>query len=120
MMKLLARALGFAFLLLPAGTAYSQAPATVAPQQPYPNRPVRMIIGPAPGGAADAITRVIAASLSEVWNQQVVVDNRPGAGNTIAAAIVARAAPDGYTLHRCGISDAISLRRCTRSSHTTT
>jgi tripartite-type tricarboxylate transporter receptor subunit TctC len=67
-----------------------------------------MIIGPAPGGAADAITRVIASGLSDFWNQQVVVDNRPGAGNTIAAAIVAKATPDGYTLHRCGISDAIA------------
>ena len=50
----------------------------------------------------------MAAAMSELWNQQVVVENRSGAGNTLAPAYVAKAAPDGYTLHRCGVGDSIA------------
>jgi len=67
--------------------------------QPYPTKPVRMLVGYAAGGGADALARIVAGKLSEVLGQQVVVDNRPGAGATLAAEAVARAAPDGYTLH---------------------
>src|SRR5690606_1516466 len=74
----------------------------------YPAKPVRLVLGPGPGSVADGLTRVVAAALSELWNQQVVVENRPGAGNTLGPAFVARSAPDGYTLHRCGIGDAIA------------
>ena len=75
---------------------------------PYPTKPVRLILGPAPGGSGDIITRIVASALSEHWGQQVVVDNRPGAGNTIATAIVARSVADGYTLLRCGVADVIA------------
>jgi tripartite-type tricarboxylate transporter receptor subunit TctC len=74
----------------------------------YPVKPVRLILGPGPGSVADGLTRVLAASMSELWGQQVVVENRSGAGNTIAPAIVAKSAPDGYALHRCGVGDAIA------------
>jgi tripartite-type tricarboxylate transporter receptor subunit TctC len=69
---------------------------------------VRLILGPGPGSVADGLTRVMAAALSELWGQQVIVDNRPGAGNTIAPGIVAKSPPDGYSLHRCGVGDAIA------------
>lgn len=63
----------------------------------YPDRPLHMIVGFAPGGAADVIARVIAQNLSEELGQQVVVENKPGAESTIAANTVAAAEPDGYT-----------------------
>jgi tripartite-type tricarboxylate transporter receptor subunit TctC len=89
-----------------ASTALAQSQSTSPPT--YPVKPVRLMLGPAPGSVADGLTRVMAAALSELWGQQVFVDNRPGAGNTIAPAIVAKSAPDGYTLHRCGVGDAIA------------
>lgn len=64
----------------------------------FPDRPIRMVVGFPPGGAADAITRTISQALAKELGQQVVVDNRPGADATIATAAVARAVPDGYTL----------------------
>ena len=73
----------------------------------YPNKPIRMIVGPAAGGATDSVART-SAKLSEHWGQQVVVENRPGAGNTIGASIAAKATPDGYTLLFCPISEAIA------------
>jgi tripartite-type tricarboxylate transporter receptor subunit TctC len=64
----------------------------------YPSRPIRMIIPFTAGSATDLLARRLAPKMSENWNQQVVVDNRGGAGGTLAAGIVAKAAPDGYTL----------------------
>jgi tripartite-type tricarboxylate transporter receptor subunit TctC len=64
----------------------------------YPARPIRFLVGFAPGGFTDVMARIIAGKLSEAWHQQVVVDNRPGASTTIATGIMALAAPDGYTL----------------------
>ena len=66
--------------------------------QNYPNRPIRMILPFSPGGAADTPGRMLMHKLSEALGQQVFVDNRPGAGGTIGAETVAKAAPDGYTL----------------------
>ena len=66
--------------------------------QSYPNRPVRMIVGFPPGGGTDILARIVAQKLSDAWKQQVIVENRPGASATIAAAAVARSAPDGYVL----------------------
>jgi tripartite-type tricarboxylate transporter receptor subunit TctC len=74
-----------------AGAAYAQSPA-------YPAKSIRMVIALAPGGGVDTTGRFIAQKLSEAWGQPVVADNRPGAGGTIAAEVVARAAPDGHTV----------------------
>jgi tripartite-type tricarboxylate transporter receptor subunit TctC len=98
-MKTAALALGLVSLLVSPEPLHAQA---------YPNKPVRLILGPAAGGPTDAASRTIAAKLGELWGQQVVVENRPGAGNTIATAIAAKATPDGYTLHVCNISDSVA------------
>jgi len=67
-------------------------------QSDYPARPIRMIVGFPPGGISDVLARAVAAEASGVLGQNIVVENRPGAGTTIAADLVARAAPDGYTV----------------------
>lgn len=73
------------------------APAQAA-EAPYPSRPVRFIVGFTPGGASDTVARVVSQKLAERLNQQIVIDNRGGAGGNIATEIAARSAPDGYTL----------------------
>jgi tripartite-type tricarboxylate transporter receptor subunit TctC len=67
-------------------------------QSNFPNRPVRMVNPYTPGGSVDLVGRAVAAGLSEIWRQQVIVDNRPGAGTQIGTEIVVRADPDGYTM----------------------
>jgi tripartite-type tricarboxylate transporter receptor subunit TctC len=64
----------------------------------FPSRPVRMINPYTPGGSVDLVARALAAGLSDMWGQQVIVDNRPGAGTQIGTEIVVRAEPDGYTM----------------------
>lgn len=64
----------------------------------WPKRPVTMVVGFSPGGTTDIIARMLGVELSKVWGQSVIVENRPGAGGNIAGALVAKAAPDGYTL----------------------
>ncbi|MDQ2962359.1 MAG: tripartite tricarboxylate transporter substrate binding protein [Pseudomonadota bacterium] len=72
--------------------------ASAALGQGYPNKPVHVVVPFTAGSATDILARTFGQKLSEMWSQPVVVDNRPGAGGTIGAAVVAKAAPDGYTL----------------------
>jgi tripartite-type tricarboxylate transporter receptor subunit TctC len=67
-------------------------------QADFPNRPVRMIVSMAAGGGLDVMSRVVAQRLSDLWGQAVVVENRFGAGGTIGSDLIAKAAPDGYTI----------------------
>jgi tripartite-type tricarboxylate transporter receptor subunit TctC len=74
------------------------AASTIFAADPYPTRPIKMIVGFAPGGGTDLTARPIALKMSELMGQQVLVENRPGAAGNIATEQVARAAPDGYTI----------------------
>jgi len=76
-------------------TACAASPALA---QNYPTKPVRLIVPFAPGAAQDLTGRLVAQKLTEAWGQQVIVDNRPGAGSSIGAELAARAVPDGYTM----------------------
>ena len=71
---------------------------SIACAQSYPSNPIRLIVPSAPGGAPDISARLIAGEMSRQMGQQVVVDNRPGANAIIGSEMIARAAPDGYTL----------------------
>ena len=86
-----------AVLLIAAGAAWAQTPAARSAQT-YPERPVRIIVPFGAGGANDVVTRIVATRMTDVLGQQVVVDNRTGAGGLIGTDIAAKAAPDGYTL----------------------
>jgi tripartite-type tricarboxylate transporter receptor subunit TctC len=81
---------------------------TQSPAQGWPNRVVRLVVPFAPAGGVDIVGRILAARLSEMWDQQIVVENRGGAGGNIAAEMVARAAPDGYTMFIASIGHAIN------------
>ena len=86
------------FLQLAAGVAAASSLPRIASAQAYPTRIVKLVVGFPPGGGADSVSRIIANRLSELWGQQVVVENKPGAGSNLALDNVANAAPDGYTI----------------------
>ena len=88
--RLLARAAFSGIAILAAGAALAQAD--------YPKQPIRMVVGFAPGGISDVLARALAAKLTTQIGQPVIVENKPGAGTTIAGEVVAKAAPDGYTI----------------------
>ncbi|HZT63070.1 MAG TPA: tripartite tricarboxylate transporter substrate-binding protein, partial [Burkholderiales bacterium] len=83
-------------------------PALSQQADDYPARAIHILVGFTPGGGPDITARWIAQKLGETWKQQVIVDNRPGAGGTIAAGTVARAAPDGYTLLSVSSAHAVA------------
>lgn len=80
----------------------------IAAEGNYPNKPIRVIVGFPPSGSADIFARLVGQKLTDAWGQQVVVDNRPGAGSTIGSEIAANATPDGYTLMVVSASYATS------------
>jgi tripartite-type tricarboxylate transporter receptor subunit TctC len=79
-------------------TTMGAAGAQSDPAPGFPSKPIRWIVGFAPGASNDVIARVVAHRLTEIWGKQIIIDNRPGAGGLIGGEIVARAAPDGYTV----------------------
>src|SRR5215470_6777598 len=97
------------FLHLAAGAATLPAISRIARAQAYPTRPVRVIVGFAPGQAIDIVTRIIGQWLSERLGQQFIIENRPGAGGNIATEAVVRALPDGYTLLAIGSNNMINV-----------
>src|ERR1700730_1967329 len=94
------------FLHLTAGTVVLPAVSQIVGAQAYPSRPVRLIVGWPPGGAADIFGRLMGQVLSEQLGQQFIIENRPGAGGSLAAEAVVRALPDGYTLLMIGSNHA--------------
>ena len=95
-----------ACLLLP---AIMLAGGALAQPASFPDKPVRIISDSAPGGAIDTNLRIIAESLGKKWAQQVVIDNRPGAGGAISATAAAEAPPDGYTIYAPALSVFLTI-----------
>ncbi len=84
----------FSKALLVVGLAFCVGAAA----QPYPNKPIKILVGFAPGGNTDVVTRILAARMQDLLGQPVIVDNKPGAGGVVATEILVKSAPDGYTL----------------------
>jgi tripartite-type tricarboxylate transporter receptor subunit TctC len=99
------------FLHLAAGAAAVPAVSRAARAQTYPTRSVRIFVGFAAGGSTDIAARLIGQWLSERLGQQFVIENRPGAGTSIATEAVVKAPPDGYTLLMIGPSSAVNGKR---------
>jgi len=95
-------------LQLGAGAAALPGMPRIARAQAYPSRPVRLMVGFAPGQAIDILARLVGQALSERLGQQFVVENRPGAGGNIVTEMVVRSAPDGYTFLVVGANNAIN------------
>ena len=91
-----------------AATVLAAASSSAIAADAFPNRPVRFIVTFPPGGGLDLMSRIVGKTLTETWGQQVIIDNRIGAGGTIGTALAAKAAPNGYTLLFVSSSHAIN------------
>lgn len=100
--------MGTAGTLIVAAAIWAGASAVFA-QTAYPTKPVRWIVPYAAGGGTDTLVRAVTAKLTEVWEQQIIVDNRPGGGTNIGAELAAKSPPDGYTLFAPGVANAINM-----------
>lgn len=83
----------------------------------YPVKPIRFIVPFPPGGATDTFARILGEKMTESWSQQVVIDNRPGAGGNIAADLAAKSPPDGYTIIIVGMSHAVNVSLYSKISY---
>lgn len=97
------------FVLLPAilPALLLATTAEHATAQAYPSKPIRIVVSATPGGGVDTSTRIVGQGMAERWSQPVLIENRPGGGGAVAGDIVARAAPDGYTLKTISIGHAV-------------
>lgn len=84
--------------------AWFAAAASMAHAQGYPSKPVRILVGYAPGGGVDTTARIVGGALGELWGNTVIIENRPGAAGGVATEVAAKAPPDGYTLILCTIA----------------
>ncbi len=84
-------------------------PRQALAQSDYPNKPIRIVVDSAVGSANDATARILADKLGEIWNQQVIILNQPGAGGAISARVASQAAPDGFTLYMPATSVFLAL-----------
>ena len=89
-------------VMLACGSGLTQA------QQKYPVKPVRLVIAFGPGSSTDILSRLVATHISDAWGQSIVYENRTGAGGSLAATVVAKATPDGYTLLATSAAFAIT------------
>ena len=101
---------GFNRLTMVAAVAAGIAVACVVPAQAqtYPTKPVRIVVGFAPGGPSDIISRLVGTKMGEILGQQFVIENKPGAGGTIAIELVGRSDPDGYTILNTPLANAVN------------
>jgi len=97
--------------------ALTSAVASYAQAQSFPVRPVRIIVPYAPGGSVDTVARTVAASLAEMWNQSVVIENRPGGAANIGTDLAAHAAPDGHTLLMGTTANGVNLHLISKMPH---
>jgi tripartite-type tricarboxylate transporter receptor subunit TctC len=101
------------FLLVGSGWAADVHRQGVRPDEQYPARPVRIILGNAAGGTVDTIARTLAEDMTQQMKQHVLIENRPGAGGSIASEYAAKATPDGYTLYLGGLDSIVYSFRAT-------
>ncbi|MBI4204306.1 MAG: tripartite tricarboxylate transporter substrate binding protein [Betaproteobacteria bacterium] len=96
---------------------FTSVAAVTANAAEYPTRPIRYVVAFAPGGINDIMARIVAQKLNEAWGQPVVVDNRPGAGGNLAAELVAKTTPDGYTFMNISTAHTIAQTLYTKLNY---
>src|SRR5881392_731838 len=98
-----------------AGLAWLLSFPLLGAEQAYPSKPIRLVVPFPAGGSLDAVARAIGQKLTEAWGQPVVIDNRPGAGGNIGVDLVAKSAPDGYTILEGALSThAVNVSLCSK------